>query len=450
MLVAVALPEERQRILDLLAHFPDGIESKTAMLSHALRQIWQQNPNEKVVIFATYLGTVEAIRRQLDQEFPGAGVDVLKGGDHGAKTAAQRRFRRKDGPKVLVCTAAGREGINLQFARILFNYDLPWNPMDLEQRIGRIHRYGQESTAQVYNLVAADTIEGQIFMLLEEKLGDIARTLGKVDEHGQIAEDLRTQVLGQLSSTLSYDRLYQDAISDPTLKRTRQELEVAISNANLARQVVFELFQELDRFNLGDYQKFDDQGRGMERLVIFVARSARLLGWTFRKESDGRWALVRDGEPNMLFTTERDAALQEENLQLIGLEHPIVNQFMLKYSAAESVTRALAGKVEGLIGDGVLTFWKISTHGKDGQATHYIVKIGMNPDGDRAPWLEKLDDKFLGMRAPSESSEKWQALAANKKSRLQELLHRELSYSGIINEEMSYSATPLAIVGIEN
>ncbi|MBE0582404.1 MAG: DEAD/DEAH box helicase, partial [Desulfofustis sp.] len=244
MLVVVALPEERQRVIELLAQFPDGIESKTAMLVHALRQIWQQNPNEKVVIFATYLGTVETIKKQLDEVFPHAGVDVLKGGDHGAKTAAQKRFRRKDGPKILVCTAAGREGINLQFARILFNYDLPWNPMDLEQRIGRIHRYGQESTAQVYNLVAADTIEGQIYLLLEEKLNDIARTLGKVDEHGQIAEDLRTQVLGQLSSTLSYDRLYQDAISDPTLKRTRQELEVAMTNANLARQVVFELFQE--------------------------------------------------------------------------------------------------------------------------------------------------------------------------------------------------------------
>ncbi|BBO67931.1 helicase [Desulfosarcina alkanivorans] len=450
LLVAVALPEERQRILDLLAHFPGGIESKTAMLSHALRQIWQQNPNEKVVIFATYLGTVEAIRKQLDQEFPGAGIDVLKGGDHGAKTAAQRRFRRKDGPKVLVCTAAGREGINLQFARILFNYDLPWNPMDLEQRIGRIHRYGQESTAQVYNLVAADTIEGQIFMLLEEKLGDIARTLGKVDEHGQIAEDLRTQVLGQLSSTLSYDRLYQDAISDPTLKRTRQELEVALSNADLARQVVFELFQELDRFNLGDYEKFDDQGRGMQRLVSFIARSARLLGWTFRQESDGRWALIRDSEPNILFTTDRDTALQEENLQLIGLEHPIVNQFMRKYAAAGTSTRALTGKVEGLVGDGMLTFWKISTYGKDGQATHHIVKIGMNPDGDRAPWLERLDDKLLGMQAPSVPPEQWKIQAANKKSRLQELLHRELGYSGIINEEMSYSATPLALLGIEN
>lgn len=349
---------------------------------------------------------------------------------------------------MLVCTAAGREGINLQFARILFNYDLPWNPMDLEQRIGRIHRYGQESTAQVYNLVAADTIEGQIYLLLEEKLNDIARTLGKVDEQGQIAEDLRTQVLGQLSSTLSYDRLYQDAISDPTLKRTRQELEVAMSNANLARQVVFELFQELDRFNLGDYQKFDDEGRGMQRLVNFIARSARLAGWNFKKESDGRWILVRDGEPNMVFTTERDAALQEETLQLVGLEHPVVNQFMRKYSSVDAGPRALAGKVNGIAGEGLLTLWKISTHGKDGQASHHVVRIGMTAEGDRAPWLERLDDKILGMQ--STPIEKWQAIAANKKGRLQELLHRELSYSGIINDDMSYSATPLAVIGIEN
>ena len=128
MLVSIALPEERQRITDLLSQFPEGVESKTNMLASALQQIWQHNPDEKIVIFATYLGTVEAIKRQLDEVFPVRVLKALKGGDHGAKTAAQKRFRRKDGPKILVCTAAGREGINLQFARILFNYDLPWNP----------------------------------------------------------------------------------------------------------------------------------------------------------------------------------------------------------------------------------------------------------------------------------------------------------------------------------
>jgi len=451
MLVSIALPEERQRITNLLSQFPEGIESKTNMLVHALQQIWQQNPDEKIVIFATYLGTVGAIKRQLDAVFPGKGVDVLKGGDHGSKTAVQKRFRRKDGPKILICTAAGREGINLQFARILFNYDLPWNPMDLEQRIGRIHRYGQVSTSQVYNLVAVDTIEGKIFLLLEEKLDEIAKTLGKLDEKGQIAEDLRIQILGQLGSTLSYDRLYQEAISDPTLKRTRQELEVAMENADKARLFVFELFQELDRFNLGDYKKFDDQGQGMKRLVDFMSRAARLADWKFTQKTDITWDLVRKDEPPLIFTTDRDFALQEENLHLIGLEHPVISKMLNKYTLAESGFRAIAGKINGINVSGLLTIWKINVQGKDGQTNLKIVKLGLSEDGSRAPWLERIEDKLLSMYEPtSKKIEDWKLLAINMKKRLLELLHRELIYSGTINEDMSYSAIPLAIIGIEN
>ncbi len=451
MLVSIALPEERKRISDLLSHFPEGIESKTNMLVHALEQIWQQNPDEKIVIFATYLGTVEAIKKQLETVFPNKGVDVLKGGDHGAKTAVQKRFRRKNGPKILVCTAAGREGINLQFARILFNYDLPWNPMDLEQRIGRIHRYGQVSAAQVYNLVAVDTIEGKIFLLLEEKLVDIAKTLGKLDEQGQVAEDLRTQVLGQLSSALHYDRLYQDAISDPSLKRTRQELEVALGNANLARQIVFELFQELDRFNLGDYKKFDDQGRGMQRLVNFVARAAILSGWMFSKKNETFWELVLQGEPPSLFTTDRDRALQDEKLQLLGLEHPIISKMLHQYTQSDAGSRAIAGKISGIAGSGLLSIWKVTVQGKDGQSNLRIIKIGINEDGSRAPWLERIDDNLLSLKPSSlNKTNDWKFFGSKNKQRLLELLHRELIYSGTINEEMSYLATPLAIIGIEN
>jgi len=451
MLVANALPWERQRILGLLSQFPPGIESKTSMLVHALQQIWEQNPDEKVVVFATYLGTVETIKIQLDSSFPEKGVEMLKGGDHGAKTAAQKRFRRKDGPKVLVCTAAGREGINLQFARILFNYDLPWSPMDIEQRIGRVHRYGQESTAQIYNVVAVDTIEGQIFLLLEEKLEDIARTLGKLDEKGQVAEDLRIQVLGQLGSCLSYDRLYQDAISDPTLIRTRQELEVAMTNANLARQVVFELFQDLERFNLGDYQKFDDEGRGMQRLVDFVSRAAHLSRWDFRKENATKWSLIRNGEPRLNFTTDRDQALQDENLHLLGLEHPIINGLMKQHSDLDPAARAIVGRVRGLAGGGLLTIWKVNAQGRDGLSSHHIVRIGMNKDGERSPWLERLEDKILSTEPPtSAATDNWRRLALERKQRLQDLLHRELTYSGVISEQMTYSAVPLALIGLEN
>ena len=243
--VSVALPEERRRIKDLLSKYPIQRETKVEKLIGALGVLWRQNPQERMVVFATYLGSVEMLGAEIEKQFPGQGVTVLKGGDHGAKTAAEKRFKAPDGPRVLICTAAGREGINLQHARVLFNFDLPWNPMDLEQRIGRIHRYGQRNTAQIYNLVLSDTIEGSIFLLLDEKLTEIGRALGKVDDRGQIAEDLRTQILGQLAMQVNYASLYADALSDPLLKRTRVELETAMSNAVEARKVVFELFQIL-------------------------------------------------------------------------------------------------------------------------------------------------------------------------------------------------------------
>lgn len=449
-LVTLALPEERLRIQELLGHFPEGIETKSKMLINALLQIWANEAGEKVVIFATYLGTVEAIKKHLEQVFPNVGVDVLKGGDHGAKTAAQKRFKKPNGPNVLICTAAGREGINLQFARVLFNYDLPWNPMDLEQRIGRIHRYGQQSTAQVYNLVAGDTIEGQIFLLLEEKLGDIAQTLGKVDERGQIAEDLRGQVLGQLSSCLKYDSLYKEAIGDPLLKRTRQELEVAMTNANLAREVVFELFQDLDRFNLGDYRKYDDEGQGMQRLVNFIGRSARLQGGEFVKKEQVRWRLAISQNKSVSFTTDRDLAIKEDNLDLVGLEHPVIRDLMRAYRSLDNTVRAVAGNIKGIASSGLVYIWLIQTQAKDAQLTKYIIPIAVTEDGGRAPWLEKLGEKLLSLHElPQNDVFKWKDLAVQNKQRISEILHRDLQYSGMIEENMSYSSKLLAVFGLQ-
>lgn len=449
-MVSFALPEERRRIRELLQKSPRGMETKTRVLLNALQQLWRINQDEKVVIFTTYLGSIDSLSSAIQAAFAGKGLAVLKGGDHGAKVAAQRRFRRKDGPQVLLCTAAGREGINLQFARVLFNYDLPWNPMDLEQRIGRIHRYGQKSTAQVYNLVAADTIEGQIFLLLEEKLHSIAQTLGKVDEAGQVTEDLRAQILGQLSSRLSYDRLYQEAILDPSLKRTRQEIEVAMTNANLAREIVFELFQDLDKFNLGDYQRFDDEGRGMERLVAFVQRAARLDGGEFRPRGGELYELILPQTERLLFTTNRDRALQEEDLNLLGLEHPLVEAWLDRYTSLSPENRAVTGQMDGRDSDrGVLTIWKVVVHGKESRVQQRIIGLGVTPQGDRSPRLEKcLGEILKAQPAEGNSTLGPERLTALLNGIVPALLHRELVHTGALSETSSYSSKLLGLVEI--
>ena len=439
-ITAVSLPEERQRISRLLEKYPQRIEAKGAMLVNALHQLWHTSPQEKIVIFATYLGTVDAIKAMLNLYFPNKGIEVLKGGDHAAKTAAQKRFKRPDGPQVLVCTAAGREGINLQFAQVLFNYDLPWNPMDLEQRIGRIHRYGQHSTAQVYNLVAANTLEGQIYLLLESKLKDIAATLGKVDEHGQVAEDLRGQVLGQLGSQLSYDKLYREAVSDPTLQRTKEELDVAMANADAARKVVFELFQDLDGFNLGDYQKCVDDGSNMKRLVHFVAEQAPWSGWQFKQLSDGLVELTDKSGNVMLFTDNRELALGDEHLQLFGMEHPLIVKMLQDAKALPASERALLCKATNGQEAGMLVAWKINVQAPGGKNTYRMTRVGISANGERATKLERIKEF-----SPLKSIERLPDCNCFLEP-ARAILQRQMEYDGVIPEGASYSITPLAVI----
>lgn len=437
--VELHLPEERLRIADLLSCFPSQRETKVQKLLDGLGVLWRQNSNEKIVIFATYLGTVDLLAREIDEVYPGQGVVVLRGGDHGAKVAAERRFKQKNGPRVLVCTAAGREGINLQFARILFNFDLPWNPMDMEQRIGRIHRYGQMHTAQVYNLVLSDTIEGRIFLLLDDKLQEIARTLGKLDDEGNVAEDLRSQILGQLSERLNYDRLYQEALGDPELKRTAVELEAALSNAREAREVVFDLFQDLEGFSLDDYKPFSDVTSGLGRLVDFLttALADRNLGLV-RVDGQTFDLVGADGARQNSFTLDRETATTRNELDLLGLDHPFVQDEFVRWRSVPP--EELGVSLDGAeFGKGILSVWLVEASNSAGERKTTIQSIAVNLDGQRMPAAERQVDVVLGAKsAPS-------VLNAEQRLELfyrlvEPTLQRELKHKGAAGGDGSFSA----------
>lgn len=432
--VDLHLPEERLRIGDLLRILPQQRETKAQKLLDGLGHLWRQNANEKIVIFATYLGTVDLIAREIEQAYPGQGVVVLRGGDHGAKLAAERRFRQKEGPRVLVCTAAGREGLNLQFARILFNFDLPWNPMDMEQRIGRIHRYGQRDTAQIYNLVLSDTIEGRIFLMLDEKLAEIARTLGKVDDQGNLAEDLRAQILGQLSERLNYDRLYQDALSDPELKRTKVELEAALSNSQEARLVVFDLFQDLDGFSLDEYKPFSDVSSSLDRLVTFLSTAVADRQQKLVKVDDTTYDLMTpEGVLGARLSLSRDAASHQKELQLLGLDHPLVQEELQHWSSisADELGISVQADVESEI---LLLIFETEIMISSGNRRTIVISIAMDENGRRYPSIEKTHHAFFQKESCSPHFSAEQRNSIYRKFS-ESALQREIGYRGYADIE---------------
>ena len=169
------IPDESARVRELIGLVPEGTDRKFDRLLTVISGLRGVNEGERFIIFTQYRETLEFLRIELAKIYGADKIATIKGGPLEDKIEAVERFWDDNGAKFLVSTSAGGEGINLQCARVLFNYDLPWNPMAVEQRIGRIHRFGQKDVAQVYNLVAKDTVEERIYSLLREKLEAVAQ-----------------------------------------------------------------------------------------------------------------------------------------------------------------------------------------------------------------------------------------------------------------------------------
>ncbi|MGN7390405.1 DEAD/DEAH box helicase [Bacillus safensis] len=138
-----------------------------------------QQLNEKVIIFTEYRATQIYLQWFLQQN--GISSVPFRGGfKRGKKDWMKDLFRER--AQVLIATEAGGEGINLQFCNQIINYDLPWNPMRLEQRIGRIHRLGQERDVHIYNMATSGTVEEHILKLLYEKIQLFENVIGDLDD----------------------------------------------------------------------------------------------------------------------------------------------------------------------------------------------------------------------------------------------------------------------------
>jgi SNF2 family DNA or RNA helicase len=158
-----------------------------------------QQVNDKVIIFTEYRATQLYLQWFLKQH--GISSVPFRGGFKRGKKDWMRELFQKN-MQVLIATEAGGEGINLQFCNHIINFDLPWNPMRLEQRIGRIHRLGQEKDVMIYNFAIRNTVEEHILKLLYEKIDLFERVIGELDdiltklEFGNI-EDHLIDIFGQ-------------------------------------------------------------------------------------------------------------------------------------------------------------------------------------------------------------------------------------------------------------
>lgn len=193
------LEKEIRTLAELISKAKEVInletESKLLNLKDTLIDFKQTRPNEKILIFTESKDTLEYLVKKITSW--GYSTNTIHGGMQlEERVEAEKVFKNQT--QIMVATEAAGEGINLQFCHLMINYDLPWNPNRLEQRMGRVHRYGQQFEVFVFNLVASDTREGQILIRLFQKLDEIKRIMKSDKVFDVISEILYGKNLAQL------------------------------------------------------------------------------------------------------------------------------------------------------------------------------------------------------------------------------------------------------------
>ena len=267
------------------------VESKLVGLrDHVLTHLGDR----KLLIFTEFKDTLDYLAGDGKQGRPlgklrewGYRVITIDGSmNMDARIAAEHEFR--DQAQIMVATEAAGEGINLQFCSLMVNYDIPWNPNRLEQRMGRIHRYGQQYEVYVWNLITQDTREGQILDRLFKKLDAMREALGS---------DRVFDIIGDMLPGARLDELLRDAIfSQRRLEEIEQHIEAV--DARAVRRTLDEVFltglatRHIDYTGLLKETLAAEENRLVPEYVgDYFLRAFRRLGGTVEHRADP------DGDP---------------------------------------------------------------------------------------------------------------------------------------------------------
>lgn len=276
------------------------------------------SPRQKLVLFTEHRDTLTYLQERITAQLGRSQAVVVIHGGMGReeRLKSQEAFKHDPEVQVLLATDAAGEGINLQRAHLMVNYDLPWNPNRLEQRFGRIHRIGQTEVCFLWNLVAKETREGEVYLTLLEKLeearkalgGRVFDVLGKLQFEGESLKDLLIRAVryGELPEVRA--KLHQ-AVENAANQRQLQELleDRALAQDTMDASRVRKVREEMERAEARRLQP--------HYIESFFLEAFKQLGDTLRQR-----------EPRRFEITHVPAAIRTRDRQ-IGTGAPVLPQY---------------------------------------------------------------------------------------------------------------------------
>ena len=381
-----------------------SVDSKAEVFTDRLRELFDEGDDGKVLVFTEFRETQDMLAELVRDA--GWGCNVF----HGQlapleKDAAVERFRDQHGAQVLVSTEAGGEGRNFQFAHIVVNYDLPWNPMKVEQRIGRVDRIGQEQPVSVFNFHVNGTIESRILDVLEHRIKLFEDSVGGLDA-----------ILGETESDIRRALRETDASRDAALDELAKSLEERVDSARQAAEQLGDFILDTKSFSSGIAQTLHQQDpvvsqRDWEELLQHMLASVNT--WVGDSDVAGE-RLVHFHPPftedhrELIGTLERRrvcfdprVAVDSEDVEYLGFGHPIVDA-LVRGVIDESVDgiaagRAVSSRILPQIRPGWQFVWLLTVGGvrSEEQVHSVFVDDAQGVDIEVGRQLLELSRKFL-------------------------------------------------------
>jgi len=324
-----------------------------------VEQVLNSNPSEKILIFTEYRATQEYIAGALQDRFGENTVALIHGGmEHDERAESIEEFETTG--QFLVSTEAGGEGINLQRnCHIMVNFDLPWNPMRLVQRVGRLYRYGQKRKVVVFNMHAPQTLDAEIMQMLYTRVGQVVRDMATVG--GEYRPGLEDEIMGEVADLLDVEGILESA-TEIGIHRTADRIQDALDKARESASKQRELFEHVSGYNPEEIKGEFKLGR--EHVKAFVLGMCEQIGIEVTEETH-KGAVLQLKLPDELreklgfkatylkVTFDRDYAIQTTKALMMDFETAFFR--FLVQQAKEMQFDGLLTSIAGLNGETLFT-----------------------------------------------------------------------------------------------
>lgn len=349
-----------------------GTDAKAEALLELIYRLQQEenDPEMKVLVFTEFVPTQAMLADFLESR--GFSVATLNGSlDLEARARAQEVFSRD--VRILISTDAGGEGLNLQFCHVIVNFDMPWNPMRVEQRIGRVDRIGQPHIVRAINFVLEDTVEHRVREVLERKLAVIAEEFG-VDKASDVMDSVETEPL--------FDELFVQGIQNPDA--IESECDTVVSQL---RSTIAESRRSSELLSGGHELDADDARKWRDHPAQFWLERAITSGLPARggvavKEGDAWRVRWPDGSDSATVCFDARTAEERPDAEWVTLEDPraraVINDLPRCVSGQPLPTVRITGLPESV--RGVWSLWEISLSADDFSRRRFL-SVFVNDDG---------------------------------------------------------------------